>query len=52
MRLIRHEDSFIRALGFAILLEGGDEMAIELVKQELELYRNYTTSTRTSPNPS
>lgn len=37
MKLIRHEDTFIRALGFAILLEGGDQMDIEMVKRELEL---------------
>lgn len=37
MKLIRHEDTFIRALGFAVLLEGGDEMDTEMVKRELEL---------------
>lgn len=37
IKLIRHEDTFIRALGFAILLEGGDKMETEMVKRELEL---------------
>ena len=37
MKLIRHEDTFIRALGFAILLEGGDQIDAEMVKRELEL---------------
>jgi len=37
MRLIRNEDTFLRALGFAVLLEAGDKADTKLVKKELEL---------------
>lgn len=37
MKMIRHEDSFLRALGFAVLLEGGTTSDIEMTKRELEL---------------
>lgn len=37
MKLIRNEDTFLRALGFAVLFEGGDQTDIEMVKRELEL---------------
>lgn len=37
MRLIRSDDTFLRAMGFAVLLTGGDEADVELVKRELEL---------------
>lgn len=37
MKMIRHEDTFLRALGLAVLFEGGEEADIEMVKRELEL---------------
>lgn len=40
MKMIRNEDEFLRALGFAILLEGGNKADTELVKRELEMIEN------------
>ncbi|MCL9815291.1 hypothetical protein [Natranaeroarchaeum aerophilus] len=37
IKLIKHDDAFIRTLGLAVLIEAGDEGDIELAKRELEL---------------
>lgn len=37
LKMIRHEDTFMRALGLAVLYEGGEKADIEIVKRELEL---------------
>lgn len=37
MKLIRQDDTFFRALAIAMLLEGGEEVDIEMAKRELEL---------------
>jgi hypothetical protein len=37
LKMIQHEDTFLRALGFAVLFEGGDKTDIEMVKREMEL---------------
>lgn len=37
MKLVRHGDPFIRTLGLAALLEGGDKVDLKMAKRELEL---------------
>lgn len=37
MKLVRHEETFLRALAFALLLEAGDDVDVKMAKRELEL---------------
>lgn len=39
MHALKHGNETIRAIAFAILLEGGENADVELVERELELYK-------------